>query len=319
MEATDLNSAVEKLIAPAQEETGEVNQVEVEEEVIEPDQDGDVIDDEDVDEYEMSDEGEDIDLEDVDLEEVETKPDLYDVKVDGEMREVTLDELKRDYSGQQAIQNRFQEAAQLKKQAEAEIQQAQQYQQQLMQMYQQAQQGIMAPPQAPSQELAQDDPIEYMQQRAKYEADVQVYQQQQAQYQALQQQQQQQTQEQERLFVEEQAKIIRDKIPELADPEKGQAHWQALMNVGREYGFSDAEIAATQDARYIEMANDAMKYRRILANRKKADAKSKKAKPVVKAGAKKVADPQGSAMRKQQQRLQKSGRIEDAIDLILKS
>ena len=53
--------------------------------------------------------------------------------------------------------------------------------------------------------------------------------------------------------------------------------------------------------------------------RKKAEAKGKKAKPVVKAGAKKVADPQGTQMRKQQQRLQKSGRIEDAIDLIMRT
>ena len=91
------------------------------------------------------------------------------------------------------------------------------------------------------------------------------------------------------------------------------------MSSAKEYGFSDDEIAATADARYIQMANDAMKYRRIVANRKKAEAKGKKAKPVVKAGAKKVADPQGTQMRKQQQRLQKSGRIEDAIDLIMRT
>ena len=91
------------------------------------------------------------------------------------------------------------------------------------------------------------------------------------------------------------------------------------MNSAKEYGFSDEEIAATADARYIQMANDAMKFRRIVANRKKAEAKSKKAKPVVKAGAKKVADPEGSLKRKQFQKLQKTGRMEDAIDLIMKT
>ena len=52
---------------------------------------------------------------------------------------------------------------------------------------------------------------------------------------------------------------------------------------------------------------------------KKAEAKSKKAKPVVKAGAKKVADPEGSLKRKQFAKLQKTGRMEDAIDLIMKT
>ena len=146
---------------------------------------------------------------------------------------------------------------------------------------------------------------------------LQQYQQQQYQVQQLQAQQQQREEQQHQAYLVEQAEIIKAKIPELADTSKSKAHWDALMGVGREYRFSDEEIALTADARYIEMANDAMKYKRIVANRKKAEAKGKKAKPVVKAGAKKVADPVGSTRRKQQQRLQKSGRIEDAIDLIM--
>ena len=187
----------------------------------------------------------------------------------------------------------------------------------ITQMYNQAQQqGFLSPPKLPDHTLAESDPIAYMEQRAKYDADMQSYQQQQMQMQQLQQQQQKQADEQHQSFVAEQAEIIRGKIPELADPEKSQTHWQSLMNSAKEYGFSDEEIAATADARYIQMANDAMKFRRIVANRKKAEAKSKKAKPVVKAGAKKVADPEGSLKRKQFQKLQKTGRMEDAIDLI---
>ena len=318
MSATDLNNILDQMVAPPEGEVAEDNSQEIVEEIIEPDQDDDVIDDEDVDEYEVSEE--DIDLEDVELEEeVEAGPELYDVKIDGEMREVTLDELKRDYSGQQAIQNRFQEIASMRKELEAQAEALNQDRAVIAQLRQQAESGFMAPPKMPDQSLAEDDPIAYMQERAKYDAEVQAYQQQQQQFRVLQQQQQQQEDQQHQAYVAEQAKIIREKIPELADPEKGQGYWKSLMDTGREYGFSDQEIAATADARYIEMANDAMKYRRILANRKKAEAKSKKAKPVVKAGAKRVADPQGSARRKQQQRLQKSGRIEDAIDLILKS
>ena len=190
----------------------------------------------------------------------------------------------------------------------------------LTQMHSQAQQqGFMSQPQLPDHTLAESDPIAYMEQRAKYDADMQSYQQQQMQMQQLQQQQQKQADEQHQSYVAEQAEIIRGKIPELANPEKSQAHWRSLMDSAKEYGFSDEEIAATADARYIQMANDAMKFRRIVANRKKAEAKGKKAKPVVKAGAKKVADPEGSLKRKQFAKLQKTGRMEDAIDLILKT
>ena len=68
MEATDLHSAVEKLIAPAQEETGEENLTEAVEEIIEPEveeTDDEVIDEGDtLDELEASEE----DYEDVDIE-----------------------------------------------------------------------------------------------------------------------------------------------------------------------------------------------------------------------------------------------------------
>ena len=122
-------------------------------------------------------------------------------------------------------------------------------------MYNQAQQqGFMSQPQLPDANLAESDPIAYMEQRAKYDADMQSYQQQQMQMQQLQYQQQQQADEQHQAFVAEQGEIIRSKIPELADPEKSQTHWQSLMNSAKEYGFSDEEIAATADARYIEMA-----------------------------------------------------------------
>ena len=322
MEATDLHSAVEKLIAPAQEETGEENLTEAVEEIIEPEveeTDGEVIDEGDtLDELEASEEDyEDVDIETEDEVEATEENNLIPVKIDGKEEHWTLDQLKQSAAGQGAINNRFQEIAQTRKQLEEKQAEIAQREQQIAQMYAQAQQGFAAPPKMPDHTLAESDPIAYMEQRAKYDADLQQYQQQQYQMQQLQAQKQKQADEEHRVYLAEQAEIIKAKIPELADTSKSKAHWDALMGVGREYGFSDEEIAATADARYIEMANDAMKYKRIVANRKKAEAKSKKAKPVVKAGAKKVADPVGSARRKQQQRLQKSGRIEDAIDLIM--
>ena len=325
METTDnIESAIEQIIAPAQQETGETNQVEEETTVNQEAEEAEVEaveETEELDELEVSDEELlDADIEATDIEEETVEPEYYTVKSDGKEETVTIDQLKQSYSGQSAINKRFQEVAEARKQIEQKEAEISQMSQWLTQMHSQAQQqGFMSQPQLPDATLAESDPIAYMEQRAKYDADMQSYQQQQMQMRQLQQQQQKQADEQHQSYVAEQAEIIRGKIPELANPEKSQAHWKSLMDSAKEYGFSDEEIAATADARYIQMANDAMKFRRIVANRKKAEAKSKKAKPVVKAGAKKVADPEGSLKRKQFAKLQKTGRMEDAIDLILKT
>ena len=325
METTDkIESAIEQIIAPAQEETGETNQVEEETSVTPEAEEAEVEaveETDELDELEVSDEELlDADIEATDIEEETVEPEYYTVKTDGKEETVTIDQLKQSYSGQSAINKRFQEVAEMRKQIEQKTSEVLQREQMVNYLYNQSQQqGFISPPKLPDQALAESDPVSYMEQRAKYDADLQSYQQQQMQMQQLQEQQQRQADEQYQSFVAEQAEIIKGKIPELANPEKSQSHWQSLMNSAKEYGFSDEEIAATADARYIQMANDAMKFRRIVANRKKAEAKGKKAKPVVKAGAKKVADPEGSLKRKQFAKLQKTGRMEDAIDLIMKT
>jgi len=325
VETTDkIESAIEQIIAPAQEETGETNQVEEETSVTPEAEEAEVEaveETDELDELEVSDEELlDADIEATDIEEETVEPEYYTVKTDGKEETVTIDQLKQSYSGQSAINKRFQEVAEMRKQIEQKTSEVLQREQMVNYLYNQSQQqGFISPPKLPDQALAESDPVSYMEQRAKYDADLQSYQQQQMQMQQLQEQQQRQADEQYQSFVAEQAEIIKGKIPELANPEKSQSHWQSLMNSAKEYGFSDEEIAATADARYIQMANDAMKFRRIVANRKKAEAKGKKAKPVVKAGAKKVADPEGSLKRKQFQKLQKTGRMEDAIDLIMKT
>jgi hypothetical protein len=67
----------------------------------------------------------------------------------------------------------------------------------------------------------------------------------------------------------------------------------------------------------VRALNDARKYQNIVKNRAKAKAKGQSVQPV-KAGAKKRATTANAATRnKAQTRLQKSGRIEDAIDLLI--
>jgi hypothetical protein len=86
-----------------------------------------------------------------------------------------------------------------------------------------------------------------------------------------------------------------------------------------DYGFTAEEMAGVSDARYVRALNDARKYRQLVAKRKQAQQKGDKARPVVKAGAKKTTDGQAATRKKAQTRLQKTGSINDALGLILNS
>ena len=177
METTDtMESAIEQIIAPAQQETGETNQVEEETSVdpeVEETEVEAVEETEELDELEVSDEELlDADIEATDIEEETVEPEYYTVKADGKEETVTIDQLKQSYSGQSAINKRFQEVAEARKQIEQKETEISQMSQMLTQMHSQAQQqGFMSPPKLPEPTLAESDPIAYMEQRAEQKLD----------------------------------------------------------------------------------------------------------------------------------------------------
>ena len=314
--ATTIEEAVSLITEPTEAPEAEAAEaVEVEEaEVIEEPAEAE----EPTQEFESDDD--DVDLDEIDLDyiEEEPQPQLITVKSDGKEKQVTLDELKQGYAGQDYIQRRMQEVAQLEKQNKTQAQQLAQQHQQFLQLRQQAQQIGMQPPEAPSKELFDRDPIGYMEAKIQYDEAAAQYNQHVQQLQQLQQQQSMQAQQQRQSFLQEQAQILQQHIPEIADPEKGDKIKSDLVQTGVHYGFTEQEIQNVADARYVRALNDAMKWRR-LQNKKLAAAKGEPQKTVVKAGAKRRAgDGEAAARKKQQQKLRKSGRIEDALGLMLK-
>ena len=322
MESTTLEQAAESLLSTsdAPDAQGD-NLSEAVDSITEPT--GEEIEtvDESDDDIEASDEDYDDDqIDDEDLVEVEAEDtNLIPVKVDGKEEMWTLDQLKQSAAGQAAINKRFQEAAEARKQIEQANSALAQQQQQLVQLYQQAQQGGLQAPTPPSRELFESDPIGYMEEKLKYDEakagyDQNLYQMQQVQQQTVQQQQQA-----HQSYLQEQAEILRQHIPEIADPEKGEKLKGDLMQVGIDYGFTAEEMAQVSDARYVRALNDARKYRALVSKRKQAQQKGEKARPVVRAGAKKTSDGQAVTRKKAQSRLQKTGSINDALGLILNS
>lgn len=316
MEATTIEEAVSLITEPpkaAKAEAAEAVEVEEAEVIDEPTEA-----EEPTQEFESDDD--DVDYDDVDLEdyEEETQPQLITVKSDGKEKQVTLDELKQGYAGQDYIQRRMQEVAQLEKEFKTQAQHLAQQQQQFLQLQQQAQQIGMKPPEAPSRELFDRDPIGYMEAKMEYDEAVVQYNQYVGQIRQLQQQQQVMTEQQRQQFLAEQAEILKQHLPEIADPERGEKLKADLIKTGTHYGFTEAEIQGVTDARYVRALNDAMKWRRL--QQKKQDAvQGEQPKSVIKAGAKRRAgDGEAAARKKAQQTLRKTGRIEDALSLMLK-
>ena len=325
MESTTLDDAVESLLAPSEETSEDNNFDEAVDAMIEPDDDQteevEVADDEQ-DDVEASSEDQDDDLGDVEIDDedlVEATEDtvLYTVKVDGKEEQRTLDQLKQGYAGQSAIGRGLQENAQVRKQLEQEKALFQQQQQQFLQLHQQAQNGGLQAPTPPTRELFESDPIGYMEEKLKYdEAHAQYAQN----MQRLNQVQQQRTQAQEQArqaYLQEQAELLQRHIPEFADPDKGDKLKNSLVQTGVQYGFTEQEMSAVTDSRYVRALNDARKYRELVAKRKSVQAKGEKARPVVKAGAKKRNDGNAATRNKAKTRLQKTGSIDDALSLIL--
>ena len=327
MEATSLENAVEAMLAP---EPSEENQSEAVEAAETPTQDVESEAVEDVaesdDDVEAS--GEDIEdaeyveddqIDDEDLVEAAEDTNLIPVTVNGKEERWTLDQLKQSAAGQGYINQKMQENAALEKQYKQQAQALAQQQQQVLAMYQQAQQGGLQAPTPPSKELFDQDPIGYMEAKLTYDEAKAAHDQQLYQLQGMHQQQAQQQQAARQAHLAQQAEVLKQYIPEIVDPEKGEKLKAGIIDTGVHYGFTPEEMAGVTDARYVRALNDARKYRQLIANKKKSQSKADGVRPVVKAGAKKRSDGQAATRKKAQQRLQKTGSIDDALSLMLKS
>ena len=331
MESTTLDQAVESLLSPAPEDTGGDNLSEAVDEITEPEDDDQgeeieaVAESDDDAEQEASSEQDDeeYDLEDVDVDDedpVEAQAEdtkLIPIKVDGKEEHWTLDQLKQSAAGQAAINKRFQEAAEARKQLEQDRAELQQRQKQFVNSVQQSQQNGFQAPIPPSRELFESDPIGYMEEKLKYDEVKVQYDQNMSQLQAMHRQNLQAQESNFQEYLQEQAKVLQEYIPEIVDPKKGQGLKDALVETGVSYGFSAEEMQAVTDARYVRALNDARKYRELVAKKKSGQTKSNKSSPVVKAGAKKRQVGNDANRKKAQQRLQKTGSIDDALNLII--
>ena len=281
---------------------------------------------------ETEDESDEEDSEDEDEEDAEDEEDdtdsagkqdpVFTVKIDGTDKQVTLSELKRGYSGQQFVQKGMQEAAGQRKQAEEVYAALLNERQQIATLYQQIQGGqIATPPKAPSREMFDSDPIGYMEAKMNYDDDVAKYQQQNEQFQQLSAQQSQAEQAARQAYLMREVETLKTVIPELGNPERAGKFKEQILQAGQAYGYTADEISQVVESRALHVLRDAMKYREIMSGKKKADEKAQSARPKsapIRAGSKNLPRSNKDALQKKTN-LKNSGRIEDALSLMLKS
>ena len=244
----------------------------------------------------------------------------YTVKVDGKVKQVTLDELRRGYSVQAFIQQGMEQLAEARKAMQTEYQTLQSERQRIAEVMGSVQNGQgLTVPKPPVKELLDKDPIGYMQAKVEYEEQVAEYQRVQAQYQQIQQQEFAQKEAQHQAYLQQQLQVLQQAVPEFADPKRATAHRDKILQAGQNYyGIDPQELSAIADARYLSVLNDAMKYRQIQEARGEVDQKSQNARPVVKPGVKRnERSSQQKKARDVASRMRQTGSVDDVAKFLL--
>jgi len=248
-------------------------------------------------------------------EDIQKEPDsTFTVKVAGQELKVTLDELKKGYSRDADYRRKTEELSFEKKQFQSETeQQRQDYSKRITELNQ-----ILAFTQqqlnseinnVDLNKLYEEDPVEATkverQIRLKKEKMMDAAN-------KLQQEQQRQLSS----YVQEQQRILAEKMPEFNDAQKASTTKNNLRNFLNSYGFKDTEIGQIYDHRIVMLVNDALKYRNVKNVKPVSAAQASKPGKFLSSGVKKDSNDMNFQRRKEKLgRLKKTGNVKDAASI----
>ena len=239
----------------------------------------------------------------------------FTVKVDGKDTEVTLDELLKGYSRQSDYTKKTQQLAEERKAAEqkqSEVTRTLDVYAERLKMVEDALKEN-APAEPDWATLRKEHPDEYAVRWAEFQQHKQHLDAIQAERREIEERRSNERKEKFHAYVGEQQKALLEAFPEWKDPAVANAASAKLAEFAKGRGFSAEELAATYDARYIQVLNDAMLYQELKAKTTGSPPPASKRAPVLKPGNRTRQD--GSKMsqaKRDRQRLAKTGRIADA-------
>ncbi|BAQ90218.1 nonstructural protein NSP1-like [uncultured Mediterranean phage uvMED] len=240
-------------------------------------------------------------------------------KSDGEIRKATIGELKRSAAGQDYIQKGMEQNAIVKKELEQLTQTMQQDRAKLNDFLQAIENGdVPQKPIIPSKELQESDPFGYLEAMEEYRQNVSQYEEFKAKADEQLAADEQLRIQEEQKYASEQADVLRKEMPELSDPEKGKQLLEDIQTVAVDYYQVPPHILGSLKHTWeFKIMRDAVAYRKLQTSKKVVE-KTKGARPMVKAGAKKTASSTKVVKQKQaRSSMQKSGSVDDVAKFLL--
>ena len=253
----------------------------------------------------------------VESEEAESQPQYHQIKLNGELYEITTDEALAGYQRQQDYTKKTQAIAEEKNKLQAEQEAAKQdrlrYQQHLENLiqYQQSRQPVEPDWDA----LYETDPLEWMKQKENFRSQKEKNLELQQQHYQMQMQQQQEQQQQMQQHLVQQQQTLVDAIPEWKDPKVMQQEKAQIREYAKQIGYSEQEISQVYDARAVQ----ALRHGMIASGLKgKGKVKLKTAPQAIRAvtpGSAPEQPRKQTSIHKAKIRLAKTGKMSDATEV----
>lgn len=309
-------------VVEAEAPTTDDDQIDVEEYIAESED----AEDDDLELIDHFDDGEEIDEDELTAETPAVPQELsddfaLDVKSDGQMKKVTLKELKQSFAGQDYIQKGMAENAELRKQLDAQIQAQSERNERLDQIIQQYESGqFMQAPARPSQELAQSDPLAYAIQLGEYRDQMNEYEAHKAELERAKDQQLEQRNAELERYKNQQAEQLRQEMPELNDPVKGQKLLADISSTATgHYGVPAEVLQNLVHGWEFKILRDAVAYQKLKQKRDAVAEKTKDARPMksVKPGAKRTDDPKRKKAERASRAMRKNGDAKSVTSWLL--
>ena len=264
----------------------------------------------------------DLELEETDNSPAEGTEELVTVKVDGQDRQVTLDELKNGYSRQSDYSKKTQALADERRgldterdkvttELEAVKKERDDYAVKLKSFIKSDKQEDID-----WDKVYEQDPIEYVRLKAEADRKKEIRQQAETELKSSQQKQDEEQKKKYADYVTTQSNMLSEKVPEFADPVKKGKIQANVKNYLNEIGFSDQELSMLTDHRTVMVAIEGMKYSQ-LKKAKLGDKKVKNIPRVSKSGIPVSKDDANYERRKDAIKRVKSGKSGDMLEAFM--
>jgi len=272
-------------------------------------------------------------LEDLDGQEIvdendassENEETLYDVKVNGEDYKVNLQELKKGYQLEKNYTKKNMELSDKRKDVDSlqenltkELEAVKNSRNKYAEQLEVLTQNLQREEKVDWEALYQDNPAEYVRKKAESDKQKEMLQLAQQEKQRIQNEQRDEQNKIYQNYIQNERKILAEKLPVYADKEKGAELTRNLKNFALESGYTEQEIDMMVDHRAVLLLVDAYRYKQ-LKNTKLQDKKVRRAPRVVSSNASNVREESDRQqdMSKRMNKLKQSGGLEDAQDVFL--